>query len=191
MYGWLRQRHDQIAEMMAEKPAPSWTVMAEQLARIGLTNRDGGVPKADAVRKVWQRVVADEAAAKARREAAKAQTESTDAGQGEVVTKRRRYGPAPGPKEAPSGPEPTMPEAVQHPSGIPPLERLHALAAQRAAGNRAGRPIRPLKTLVPGALGASPAGDSDAGQGSGMTLERPAMPRPKLVHKQGETDDGS
>lgn len=169
LYLWMRHHHSALKANFKEK-GPSWQALVVVFAEEGLTDAAGNPPTLRTAQQTWYRVC---------REVEKGRRGQAD---GNVPTRRQTRQ-----KDAPSEPEgSTLPDAVQHPSGVPPLERLQALAAARASGFATG-PRRALR--MPTLGGSAPAAEA-SGAGQGMALERPAMPKPRLIHKQGENGNG-
>lgn len=65
MYRWLREHHEQVAELL-ETIEPSWREVAERLGREGVRNTKGALPSADSARRVWHVVCRDVEIAKTR-----------------------------------------------------------------------------------------------------------------------------
>lgn len=65
MYRWLREHHEQVAELL-ETNEPSWRDVAEHLGRAGVRNTNGALPSGDSIRRVWKVVCRDIETAKTR-----------------------------------------------------------------------------------------------------------------------------
>jgi hypothetical protein len=58
LYRWLREHHKELAPRIAAEAA-SWTVVASEIAAIGVCNRKGQPPSGKSVRLCWLRVCRD------------------------------------------------------------------------------------------------------------------------------------
>lgn len=71
LYSYLRAHHAAFSAAL-DRGRPNWTGAAATLIEVGVLAANGGPPTADAVRKMWPRVVRDVADAKRRAAAASA-----------------------------------------------------------------------------------------------------------------------